>query len=96
MKTKKGHSQTYEIWRRLKKNKTAVAALIFICILVILAIFADVIADYKTVVIKTMYPSVFSLLPKSTGSAPTAMGVMFLPGSFTEQGPRCRSVSLRP
>ena len=52
MKTKKGHSQTYEIWRRLKKNKTAVAALIFICILVILAIFADVIADYKTVVIK--------------------------------------------
>ena len=52
MKTKKGRSQFYDIWRRLLKNKTAVVAMIFILVLIIVAIFADVIADYDTVVIK--------------------------------------------
>lgn len=52
MKKTKKHGQLYDIWRALLKNKTAVAAMIFIIILVFVAIFADVIADYNTVVIK--------------------------------------------
>ena len=52
MKNKRKHGQIYDIWRALLKNKTAVAAMIFIIILVLVAVFADVIADYKTVVIK--------------------------------------------
>ena len=52
MKNKRKHGQIYDIWRALLKNKTAVAAMIFIIILVLVAVFADFIADYKTVVIK--------------------------------------------
>ncbi len=50
--TNKKRSQTKEIWRRLKKNKMAILGLIILIILLLLAIFADVIADYETVVIK--------------------------------------------
>ena len=52
MKKTKKHGQLFEVWRALLKNRTAVAAMIFIIILILVAIFADVIADYKTVVIK--------------------------------------------
>lgn len=48
----KKHSQLHDIWRALLKNKTAVAGMIFILLLTLAAIFADVIADYDTVVIK--------------------------------------------
>lgn len=40
-----------EIWRRLKKNKAAMMGLIIISILVLVAIFADLIADYDTLAI---------------------------------------------
>ena len=52
MRKNRKHGQVYDIWRALLKNKTAVAAMIFIIILILVAVFADVIADYKTVVIK--------------------------------------------
>lgn len=52
MRKNRKHGQLYDIWRALLKNKTAVAAMMFIIILVLVAVFADVIADYKTVVIK--------------------------------------------
>lgn len=52
MKKTKKHGQLFEVWRALLKNRTAVAAMIFIIILILVAVFADVIADYKTVVIK--------------------------------------------
>lgn len=45
-------SQWAEVWRRLKRNKTAMAGLIILVILILLAIFADVIANYENVVIK--------------------------------------------
>lgn len=48
----KKRSQFAEIWRRLKKNKMAMIGLVIITILVILAICANFIADYNTVVIK--------------------------------------------
>lgn len=51
-KKNKKRSQWAEVWRRLQKNKMALVGLILIGILVLLAIFADVIADYNTVVIK--------------------------------------------
>jgi peptide/nickel transport system permease protein len=51
-KTARKNSQFREIWRRLKKNKPAMIGLAVLVILVFLAVFADVIADYDTVVIK--------------------------------------------
>lgn len=41
-----------EVWRRLKRNRGAMLSLIIIACLVFAAIFADVLYDYKTVVIK--------------------------------------------
>jgi len=43
----KKKSQTREIWKRLKKNKVALAGLIILSILTLLAVFADVISDYE-------------------------------------------------
>ena len=40
-----------EFWRRFRKNKMAVAGLIFITVLALMAIFADLIRDYQTYVI---------------------------------------------
>lgn len=42
----KRRGQGAEIWRRFKKSKTAVIGLIMLCVLIFLAIFADVITPY--------------------------------------------------
>lgn len=47
----KRNSPAYEIWRRFKKNKAAMLGLGIFLIMVLLAIFADVICDYDTQVI---------------------------------------------
>ncbi len=52
IKTKKRRSQTGEVWRRLKQNKMAMVGLALLAILVLLALFANVIADYNDVAIK--------------------------------------------
>ncbi|MBQ3921125.1 MAG: ABC transporter permease, partial [Firmicutes bacterium] len=44
-------AQRREIWRRLKKNKLAMVGLVIVAIFVLIAIFADVIADYDTLAI---------------------------------------------
>lgn len=49
---KKKRSPWGEVWRSLKKNKMALAGLFIIIVLFLLALFADQIADYDTVVIK--------------------------------------------
>lgn len=51
-KTNKKRSQWAEVWRRLKRNKMAMFGLAILIILVLSAVFADVIAGYETVVIK--------------------------------------------
>jgi peptide/nickel transport system permease protein len=51
-KVTKKRSQWAEVWRRLKKNKMALLGLFLLSVMVLLAVFADVIADYDTVVIK--------------------------------------------
>jgi len=51
IKTKK-RSQSADVWKRLKKSKAAVIGLVIIVIFVCMAIFAPVIADYDTQVIK--------------------------------------------
>lgn len=51
-KVNKKNSQWAEIGRMLVKNKMAMLGLFILIILIILALFADVIADYETVVIK--------------------------------------------
>lgn len=48
---RKSRSQMYEVWSRLKKNKLAMTGLIFIVVLILIAIFADVLVDYDTQVI---------------------------------------------
>jgi len=50
--TTKKNSQGKEVWRRLKKNKPAIGGMIVLIILILFALFADVIANYETVVIK--------------------------------------------
>jgi len=37
-----------EVWTRLKKNKIAMAALVVVVLITLVAVFADVIADYET------------------------------------------------
>lgn len=49
-------SQIADVWFRLKKNKAAMCGLVVIIIIALLAIFADVIADYETKVI-AQYPA---------------------------------------
>lgn len=46
LKTKK-RSQSADVWRRLKKSRTAVIGIILIVIFLAMAIFAPLIADYK-------------------------------------------------
>jgi len=48
----KKRSQLTEVWRRLKKNKMAMIGLTILGIIVLLAIFADIIAPYDSVAIK--------------------------------------------
>lgn len=51
----KKRGQFAEAWRRLKRNRLAMAGLAVLIILVLLAIFADVLFDYDAVVIKQDY-----------------------------------------
>ena len=51
-KTNKKRSQWAEVWRRLKKNKMAMFGLLILTVIILSALFADVIADYDEVVIK--------------------------------------------
>lgn len=48
----KKNSQWKEVWKRLERNKMALVGLGILILLVLVALFADVIADYNTVVIK--------------------------------------------
>ena len=49
--TYKKRSQVSAVWHQLKKNKLAMLGLIILCVMIGLAVFADFIADYDTVVI---------------------------------------------
>ena len=48
----KKRGQAGEIWRRLKKNKMAMAGLAVLVLLILVSIFADVLFDYNEIVIK--------------------------------------------
>ena len=50
-KTRKKAGLWSEVWRRLKKSKPAMIALVVFIIIVLVAVFADVICDYDTKVI---------------------------------------------
>lgn len=49
---KRKRSQMTEIWRRMRRNRLAMFGLVIVSILIIVAIFANQIADYNTVAIK--------------------------------------------
>lgn len=55
MKKQKKQSGVWEVCRRLKKNKTAMAGLMILCLILLLVVFADVIADYDTMAIQQDY-----------------------------------------
>lgn len=50
-KTRKKESQLPEIWRKFKRNRLAMVGLAILLVLVLMAVFADVIADYDLEVI---------------------------------------------
>ena len=56
----KRNSPAYEIWKRFKKNKAAMLGLAIFSVMVILAVFADVICDYDTQVIAQRGPLVWN------------------------------------
>ncbi|MCI9349999.1 MAG: ABC transporter permease [Oscillibacter sp.] len=45
-------SQVAAIWRRLRKNKMAVLGLVILSLIILLAVFADLLFDYETLVIQ--------------------------------------------
>ncbi|MCL2226320.1 MAG: ABC transporter permease [Oscillospiraceae bacterium] len=55
--TYKKKSQIADVWSRFKRNKMALAGLIVLVVMIILAIFADVIADFETEVIRQNIPN---------------------------------------
>lgn len=52
VKSQKKRGQLSEIWRRMRRNKLAMVGLVIVCILILVALFANQIADYETMVIK--------------------------------------------
>lgn len=52
IKRKKKKSQFLMVWERLKKNRMAVVGLVVLSIIVLAAVFADVLFDYDTMAIK--------------------------------------------
>lgn len=66
LSTTKKRSQWKEVWKRLKKNRMALLGLVLLTILILLAIFANVIADYETVVIKQNLAKGHRLAPPSS------------------------------
>lgn len=49
---KRKRGQMAEIWRRMRRNKLAMVGLVIVLILIVIAIFANQIADYNAVAIK--------------------------------------------
>lgn len=52
VKSQKKRGQLSEIWRRMRRNKLAMVGLAIVCFLILVALFANQIADYETMVIK--------------------------------------------
>lgn len=51
-KNQKKNGQMADVWRRLKRNKTAMLGLVIVVLLILMMIFAGVLFNYDTVVIK--------------------------------------------
>ena len=48
----KKHSQLRDVWKRLRRNKAAIVGMVILILIVLMALFADVIANYEDKVIK--------------------------------------------
>lgn len=53
-RTDKKRSQLLEVWGRLKKSKVAVAGLVILTLLILIAVFADVLVDYDRAIAQNM------------------------------------------
>ena len=53
-RTDKKRSQLLEVWGRLKKSKVAIAGLVILTLLILMAVFADVLVDYELAIAQNM------------------------------------------
>lgn len=53
-RTDKKRSQLLEVWGRLKKSKVAIAGLVILTLLILMAVFADVLVDYDVAIAQNM------------------------------------------
>ena len=53
----KKKSRLVDVWRRFRRNKMAIVGLVVLIIMILVAIFADVIADFETEVIRQNIPN---------------------------------------
>lgn len=79
----KKRGQFKETWRRLKKNRMAMIGLTVVVFLVLISIFADVLFDYDTVVIKQNTQIRLQGPAQSTGWEPTNSDVISWPVWYT-------------
>lgn len=70
----KKRSQFSAVWRRLKKNKLAMLGLVILTAMILIAVCADLLADYDTAVIGPEHGrAAAGPLGPATGSAPTSL-----------------------
>ena len=73
--------------RRFRRNKLAMVGLVFIVLLVLVAIFASLIAPYSFAELDTGANRAAAVV-RATGSAPTRSAATCSPGSSTAPGSR--------
>ena len=76
-------SQAKEIFRRLRKNKGAMIGLFLLICIILVVIFADLIAPYEAGVVQVAENKLSILW------AATIMAAMFCPGLYTAPATRC-------
>ena len=82
-----------DVWKRFRKNKLAVIGLVFVILLILIAIFADVIAPYS--ITERDSTNFRPALRPTTGSEPTSSVATCSVGSCSELACRCGSASSR-
>lgn len=87
------HGHFRDVCRNFARNRVALAALIVLTVIVLLAAFADVIADYNGMALKQNPRERLQLPARSTGSARTTTGATCLRASFTARAIRFFSAS---
>lgn len=81
-------SQAKEIFRRLRKNKGAMIGLFLLICIILVVIFADLIAPYEAGVVQVAENKLAPMSAEHPWAA-TIMAAMFCPGLYTAPATRC-------